>query len=93
MALLDIHPWARFFAGMLAGCWIGAAVACAGILLLAGRRIRHLEQLNLLLRARLIAHGKLRRSGSVKAGPALVMPLPESQRRTARPPGRVINIH
>ena len=90
--MIDIHPWARFFAGMLAGCWIGAVVACGGVLLLAGRRIRHLENLNLLLRTRLRAHIRPRRTGSMVAGPALVMPLPDSERRTSRT-ARVISIH
>lgn len=40
MALCVVHPWAPFLAGLLTGCWIGGIVACVGLLLLVGRRIR-----------------------------------------------------
>jgi hypothetical protein len=92
MAMVDFQPWARFFAGLLAGCWLGAVVASAGVLLLVGRRIRHLEKLNLLLRARLRMLSRPGRLASGFAKPALVMPLPDSQRRSERP-ARIISIH
>jgi hypothetical protein len=46
MAMFEIYPWARFLAGMLTGCWIGAAIATAGVILLMGRRVRQLESIN-----------------------------------------------
>ena len=48
-------PWFWLFAGMLAGCWIGATVGSAGVLLLAERRMKRLETINELLRMKLRA--------------------------------------
>lgn len=95
MALFEIHPWARFFAGMLAGCWIGAAIACAGVVLLMGRRVRQLESINLLLRTKLKARTKSQRMGSGGGGGGhmLVMPLPETQRKAETSGGRVARMN
>jgi hypothetical protein len=84
MALIDVHPWARFFAGMLAGCWVGAAIASAGVLLMVGRRVRQLETINGLLRTKLRAREKPKRTGTGGGGPTLVMPLPSSARNAER---------
>jgi hypothetical protein len=81
MALFVVHPWAQFFAGLLTGCWIGALIACAGVLLLVVRRVRQLESINLVLRARLKTRGKPQRTGTGVPGPTLVMPLPKSGRK------------
>lgn len=93
MAPFDMHPWARFFAGMLAGSWIGAAVACGGVLLLIGRRVRQLEDVNLLLRTKLKARTRALRAPRAGLGPTLVMPLPDSHRSSEKPASRVVNIH
>jgi hypothetical protein len=78
VALFDVHPWARFIAGMLIGCWAGAVVACAGVLLLVGRRVRQLETTNLLLRTRLKARAVplKQHTGIPGSHPVLVMPMP-----------------
>ena len=93
MALLVVHPWAQFFAGMLVGCWIGAAVACAGVLLLIGRRVRHLEALNLVLRRKLKARISPRRTGTTGTGPMLVMPVPDSIRKVESPVARIARMN
>lgn len=78
MTLLVAHPWAQFFTGLLVGCWIGAAIATAGVLLLVGRRIRQLEGVNLLLKTKLKAHNKAAAVRTAGAGSMLVMPPPGS---------------
>jgi len=55
MAPLAAFPWAWLLAGLLLGSWIGATVGSAGVLMLAGRRIRKLEDVNHLLRGKLKA--------------------------------------
>ncbi len=92
MAVLVVHPWAQFLTGMLIGCWVGAAVACAGVLLLVGRKVRRLESINLLLRTKLKARTKPQR-GTGTSGSMLVMPLPDSLRRTERPAGRIMRVN
>ena len=67
MLMLDLYPWARFIAGVVTGCWIGVMIGCAVALLLAGRRVRQLESMNLLLRLKLNARraeGNRARSGA-----------------------------
>lgn len=93
MALLVVHPWAQFFAGMLIGCWIGAAVACAGVLLLIGRKVRRLEGLNLILRTKLKARASPRRTGTMGPGPTLVMPAPNSVRKVEPPVTRIARVN
>jgi len=78
MAWLAVHPWAQFFTGLLLGCWIGAMIATACILLLVGRRLQQLEAVNQILRAKLRTRGKPQRTGTGGSGPALVMPLRRS---------------
>jgi hypothetical protein len=56
MAPLAAFSWSWFFVGLLVGSWIGAAIGSAGVLLLAGRRMKKLESANHLLRAKLRAH-------------------------------------
>jgi len=48
-------PWAWLLAGLLLGSWIGATVGSAGVLMLAGRRMKKLETVNQLLRVKLRA--------------------------------------
>jgi hypothetical protein len=93
MALLVVHPWAQFFAGMLIGCWIGAAVACAGILLLVGRRVRQLESINLLLIRKLKVRASPRRTAAAGAGPRLVMPIPDLSRKAEPPITRIARVN
>ena len=92
MALLVVHPWPQFFAGMLIGCWIGAAVACAGILLLVGRKVRQLESINLLLTRKLKVRASLRRTPAAGRGPRLVMTSPDSPLK-AEPPIRIARVN
>jgi hypothetical protein len=93
MALLVVHPWAPFLTGMLAGCWIGAAIGCAGVLLLVGRRVRQLETINLLLRTKLKVREKPQRTGASAHGQMLVMPIPSDRHRAESPMSRIARIH
>jgi hypothetical protein len=93
MALLVVHAWAPFVTGMLAGCWIGAVIGCAGVLLVVGRRVRQLETINLLLRTKLKARQKPQGTGTGGGGPTLVMPLPRAARETATPIRRIARVH
>jgi hypothetical protein len=92
MTLFVVHPWAQFFAGVVTGCWIGALIACAGLLLLVGRRVRQLESVNLLLRMKLKSRGVPQRTGTGGPGPTLVMPLPSAARTTERV-GRIARVN
>lgn len=56
MAPLAAFPWAWLLAGLLLGSWIGATVGSAGVLMLAGRRMKKLETTNHLLRVKLRSH-------------------------------------
>ena len=56
MAPLAAFPWAWLLAGLLLGSWIGATIGSAGVLLLAGRRMKRLETVNHLLRVKLRTH-------------------------------------
>jgi hypothetical protein len=93
MALLVVRPWAEFFAGVVTGCWIGAVIACAGVLLLVGRRVRQLEGINLLLRTKLKAGLKPQRLETAGPGPTLVMPLPIAARITAQTRERISRVN
>ncbi len=97
MALLVFHPWARFLAGMLTGCWIGALIASAGVILLMGRRVRQLESINLLLRTKLKARVKAPAAGSGTGtgggGHMLVMPLPTTQSKSEKPASRLARMN
>jgi len=96
MAMFVIYPWVRFLAGMLTGCWIGAAIATAGVLLLMGRRVRQLESINLLLRTKLKARAKSRSAGSGTGsggGHMLVMPLPAAHSIAEKPATRVARMN
>jgi hypothetical protein len=93
MALFVVHPWARFFAGMLVGCWIGAAVACAGLLLFIGRKVRQLEAVNLILRRKLKARLSPRRARTAGVAPLLVMPAPDSVRKIESPITRIARMN
>ena len=70
MVLYEVHSWVRGVAGLLASFWIGVAVGCVGALLFAGRRVRQLETVNLLLRAKLRARERPQRTGTGGAGPS-----------------------
>lgn len=74
MALFDVHPWLRLGLGLILGCWGGAAIGMAIALMLASRRIKQLETANMLLRIKLRAREKPRRTGTNGAGPTLVVP-------------------
>lgn len=91
--MLVVHPWAQFFAGMLIGCWIGAIIATAGILLLVGKRVRQLETVNLLLRTKLKARLKPLRTGTGGSGSMLVMPHPGSARPGGSIAGRIARVN
>jgi len=92
MALFVVHPWAPFVTGMLAGCWVGAVIGCAGVLLVVGRLVRQLETINLLLRTKLKARLKPQRTGT-GGGPTLVMPIPSPAREAATPMRRIARVH
>lgn len=91
MAYFFAHAWVRFTAGLVAGCWIGAAVGVGITLLLAGRRLRQLESANLLLRTKLMVKERQKRKVVGGAGPVLVIPPPGSQRPAGGGLGRVVN--
>ncbi len=96
MAMFVIHPWVRFFAGMLTGSWIGAAIATAGVILLMGRRVRQLESINHLLRAKLKARTKARSTATGTGGGGghmLVMPLPAAHSKAEKPANRVARVN
>ena len=93
MTLFVVHPWAQFFAGVITGCWIGAIVAGAGLLLLVGRRVRQLESVNLLLRMKLKARPKPQRTGTGGPGPTLVMPTPIGTRKAEAPATRIARVN
>lgn len=88
MALFDAHPWVRFFSGVLTGCWIGVIIGCAVALLFSGRRVRQLASANMVLRMKLRAREKPKRSAA-PAGPVLVVP--PSRRSSDGPARRVVN--
>lgn len=69
MALFVLHPWIRFGAGLLLGCWVGVPIGIAVAVLLVGRRMRQLEMANELLRNKLNVREKAWRTGG---GPTLV---------------------
>lgn len=58
MAPLAAFPWVWLLAGLLLGSWIGATIGSAGVLLLAGRRMKQLEAVNQLLRVKLKSYGQ-----------------------------------
>jgi hypothetical protein len=89
MVVFELHPWARFFAGVVTGCWIGVVVGCAVALLLAGRKVRQLETINRVLRNRLKARTRPQRTGTGGGGPMLVMPIPGAERRAEKPASRI----
>lgn len=85
MAFFELHPWVRFFTGLIVGCWTGVAIGCAVTMLLTGRRLRQLETANLLLRVKLKARErKPVRTVSGAAGPLLVVP-PGANRPASAP--------
>ena len=89
MALFDVHPWLRFAVGLIAGCWIGAAIGMGIALVLAGRRLKQLETANMLLRIKLRARERQRRTGTEGPGPVLVVP--PGAHRNASAPKRAAN--
>jgi len=93
MALLVVHPWAQFFAGILIGCWVGAAIACGGLLLLVGRKVRQLESINLILRTKLKARSWARRTAAAAGSPLLVMPRSGALRNAEPPMPRIARVN
>jgi len=89
MTLLEIHPWTRFIPGLLVSFWVGVAIGCAGALLMAGRRIRQLETVNALLRARLRTREKAQHTGTGGVGPVLLVPRGAPSPSQSRPTGRI----
>jgi hypothetical protein len=67
-------PWAWLLGGLLLGSWIGATIGSAGVLLLAGRRMRKLETVNHLLRMKLRMHIQRHRPAPPRALPPLMRP-------------------
>lgn len=85
-----MYPWVRFLTGLIAGCWIGAAIGCAITLLVAGKRLRQLESANLLLRVKLRSREKPTRTGTASGGgPVLVIPPRETNRPASAPITRI----
>lgn len=82
---MDAHLWARFVPGLLAGCWIGVIVGAGSALLLMGRRVRQLETINMLLRARLKLREKQQRPTTATT---LVMPRPGVTKPGPKPVSR-----
>jgi hypothetical protein len=93
MALLVVHPWAQFFAGMLIGCWMGAAVACAGLLLFIGRKVRQLESINSILRKKLKARASPLPVSTAETARMLVMTRPDSVPRMDSPLARIAQLN
>jgi hypothetical protein len=87
MVALSLYPWLRFGFGILAGCWIGVALGFGIAAFLTGRRIQDLEEVNIMLRAKLRVRDKARQPGT-GGGPVLVVP-PAVNRRASAPVGRV----
>ena len=85
MAPFDAHSWMRFATGLIAGCWIGAIIGGAVVLLFASRRIRQLETVNMLLRVKLRSREKPVRTGTGGGGPVLVVPPRETNRPASAP--------
>jgi hypothetical protein len=84
MSGFAFYPLLRFAAGVLVGCWLGVAVGLGIGLILAGRRVRQLTAVNILLRAKLRYREKTRQSGSGASGPVLVVP-PGASRPASAP--------
>jgi hypothetical protein len=89
MTLLGVQSWAWFFAGVLIGCWAGAAIATGGILLLAGRKVHRLENLNHLLRAKLKARIRSQQGTAVRSASMIVMPVRNTARGSGPSTGRI----
>lgn len=92
MAIFLLYPWVQFLTGLVAGCWLGVVIGCGVTLLLMGRRIRHMETVNVLLRSKLKVREKARKTGT--GGPPLVMPMPGATRPAGTAAqGRVASRH
>ncbi len=85
MTLFTVHSWIGFAAGLIAGCWIGAFIGGAVVLLFASRRIRQLETANMLLRVKLRAREKPGHPGTEGGGSVLVLPPRETHRPASAP--------
>ena len=77
--------------GWLMRANFGLSLSLAITLLFSGRRLRQLESANLLLRVKLRARERPKRTGTGGAGPVLVVPPGGSSRSTNNPVGRVAN--
>lgn len=88
MVAIALYPWLRFGFGILTGCWIGVALGVGMAVILAGRRIKDLEEANALLRTKLRVRDKARQSGTGGSGPILIVP-PNVHRPASAPLGRV----
>ncbi|MGB6131295.1 MAG: hypothetical protein WCC14_16285 [Acidobacteriaceae bacterium] len=83
-----MHPWVRFLTGLISGCWIGVFIGCAITFVIAGKRVRQLQNANLVLRIKLRARQKAKPTGIAGAGPMLVAPSREKNRPASAPVAR-----
>lgn len=83
-----MHPWVRFLTGLISGCWIGVFIGCAITLVIAGKRVRQLQNANLVLRVKLRAREKPKPTGTAGARPVLVAPPRETNRPASAPMAR-----
>ncbi len=84
-----MHPWVRFLTGLISGCWLGVFIGCAITLVILGKRVRQLETANLVLRVKLRAREKPKRTGTTgAAGPVLVVQPRETNRPASAPMAR-----
>lgn len=80
-----MDAWVRFGTGLLAGCWSGAIIGAAIVLLFVSRRIRQLETVNELLRLRIRARERASRPAAGAGGTTIEIPNPN--RRSGRSAG------
>jgi gas vesicle protein len=93
MLMLVLYSWARFFAGLVIGCWVGVMIGCAVALLLAGRRVRKLENLNLLLRLKLNARREPESAERKASGQSLALPRAGGARKADALMGRIARVN
>jgi hypothetical protein len=83
-----MDPWVRFLTGLASGCWIGVFIGCAVTLVLAGKRVRQLQNANLVLRVKLRAREKPKPTGTAGWGPVLMGPSRQRYRSASAPMAR-----
>jgi hypothetical protein len=90
MLAFAFYSWLQIGIGILAGCWLGAAVGLGVAVILASRRISELEEANSMLLAKLRVREKSRPLGLGESGPILMM-RPNVNRPASAPLGRAAN--